>query len=185
VLTPFSRELSGRCVSRLSYEPCAHDEKSDTRHQEEHIKPELLRVTGQDVMQSQEVVVNETLNDIEKPPTHQHRTRQYPAPCCRAGDARGVEQHRCSRERHQPQSKMKKTVLSILKFELLHGGRLAMRGDAHQVMPPQYLMENDAVGKASKRRTQHEAGANQGLLENGAHSDGVLLSDPPGRSRAH
>ncbi len=58
---------------------------------------------------------------------------------------------------------MEITILRILKLKVRDGGRLAMRGHTDQMMPAQYLMENDPIRKPAEPQAENEAGPNQWL----------------------
>jgi hypothetical protein len=69
----------------------------------------------------------------------------------------GTEQHRRSKEQHQPEAQVEKSVLRILCQKPPDRSWSAVPIITNQMMPPQDLMQNDAVREAAEPCAQDDA----------------------------
>lgn len=118
-------------------------------------------MTGKNVMNAEDVVVNDPFDHIEQPPPPKHCAKQNPSIPRRTPVTARAKQHRQSGQRHQPERQMKESILRILKLKLLYGRGPAMRRQTDEMMPAQNLVEDDSVGEASKPQAEDEARPNE------------------------
>ena len=110
-------------------------------------------------MDAENLVINESLDQIKAPPTGDDRTKKRATrPADRAVLASVEEQHD-SRDREEPHRQMEVAVLDVLPLEMLDGLRLAMLRHADQMMPLKNLVQNDAIGEAPKPQPKDKTGA--------------------------
>jgi hypothetical protein len=105
------------------------------------------------VVQTEDVMTDHTLYEVEESPSTQHQTGEGPPGWCQPPvSPRGHESNDAHQDRDEGEC-VKDAVGEGVGFET--GNRSdVLVGVAHQVMPLQYLVKDDPINEATKTYTQ-------------------------------
>ena len=111
----------------------------------------------QNVVNAENLVVDDALHEVERAPTHQHRSgKSLAGPTLRLL-MRGTEQQNDARNRENPDGEVKETVLSVLDLHVFDRCGLTSGRRADHVMPAENLVEDNAVEEAAKAEAEDNA----------------------------
>lgn len=102
-------------------EPQANCEKHEPISQVKHVEHELVRASGEDVMDPQNLVIDQALEEIEQAGPRKQRAKKDPPAPSTVRIMRGSEQECRPDHENDPESQVKITILCILKLKLLNG----------------------------------------------------------------
>lgn len=118
-----------------------------------------MRAAWKDVVEAEELVVDHSLDEIEEAPAGEHAAREDAA-VPRVGRPAGrAEEKDDARNGQQPDRKVEKAVLGVLPLEIRHRVGLAGGGGTNHVVPPEDLVEYDAIEKSAQTESKDDSGA--------------------------
>jgi hypothetical protein len=156
----------------------------DQQHRIEREKAEIpVGLIGAlaDVVAAEQMVVDETLGDVEEPPAEQHPAGEHAARADAHVRPRGPPEEPDADGSEDPRRRVEEPVGEGVRLEP-GDGRLRIAALAREhVVPLQDLVQHDAVHEAAQPDAEHDAGRSGRSLERlrCAFCDGHAVGYPP------
>jgi hypothetical protein len=146
----------------------AADRQQRAEDQEHHIPNRHVLVV--DVMDGENLMVDQTFDEVEQAPSEEHRSDQGSARDDRPPPGRRPE-HEQPRQRTDEGQRVKETVGERVGLKPDHGARRVITRARQQVVPLQDLVEQDPVKKAAESDPEQDAGAKSRRARTGRPCD--------------
>jgi len=139
-----------------SEQPASNDQQN-TRGQEANVVGVLMAGTFADVVQAENLMVGETLYEVEKATADEHPPEERASADCPPPVSRPSPQKPDADGDCHPRSGMKEAVGERVVFQTPHRGLGVIALAAQQVVPLEDLVEDDAVHETAESDPQQDA----------------------------
>ena len=121
------------CASGISRQNPSDQNQHDARGEKQQVEQHLLRVTGKNMVNAKDLMIDEAFDDVEETPAREHSAdERFTIPEAISSVAR-FEKHADSQSSQDPRCEVEEAVLRVLQFKRRHRLHLTRLGRANEI----------------------------------------------------